>query len=102
MTLPLTVGPGSIAVAVTLGAHVPRGVSGWAITIAASILGAFALALTVYVLYRYAERLTRALGPSGTQVLLRLSAFILLCIGVQIIWSGVFTLIGTIPTFRAR
>jgi multiple antibiotic resistance protein len=102
MTLPLTVGPGSIAVAVTLGAHVPRGVSAWAIMIAASILGAFALALAVYVLYRYAERLTRALGPSGTQVLLRLSAFILLCIGVQIIWSGVFTLVGTIPTFRTR
>jgi multiple antibiotic resistance protein len=102
MTLPLTVGPGSIAVAITLGAHVPRGVSAWAIMIAASILGAFALAFATYVLYRYAERLTRALGPTGTQVLLRLTAFILLCIGVQIIWSGVFTLVGTIPTFRAR
>lgn len=102
MTLPLTVGPGSISVAITLGAQVPRGVSAWAVSIAASTLGAFALAVTIYLLYRYAERLTRALGASGTQVLLRLSAFILLCIGVQIVWNGVFALVGTIPTFRAR
>ena len=102
MTLPLTVGPGSISAAITLGAQVPRGVSGWAISIAASALGAFALALTIYLLYRYAERLTRALGATGTQVLLRLSAFILLCIGVQIVWSGAFALFATIPTFRPR
>lgn len=102
MTLPLTVGPGSISVAITLGAQVPRGVSNWAITIAASALGALALAVTIYLLYRYAERLTRALGATGTQVLLRLSAFILLCIGVQIVWSGAFALLGTVPTFRAR
>ena len=102
MTLPLTVGPGSISAAITLGAQVPRGVTAWAISIAAATIGALALAVTIYVLYRYAERLTRAIGASGTQVLLRLSAFILLCIGVQIVWSGVFALVGTIPTFRAR
>ena len=102
MTMPLTVGPGSIAVAITLGAQVPRGISGWAVTIVGSALGALVLALTIYVLFRYAERLTRALGVTGTQVMLRLSAFILLCIGVQIIWSGVFSLIATIPSFRAR
>lgn len=102
LTLPLTVGPGSISVAITLGAQVPRGVRAWAVAIAAAALGAFLLALSIYLLFRYAERLTRALGTTGTQVLLRLSAFILLCIGVQIVWSGVFALVGTIPTFRAR
>lgn len=102
MTLPLTVGPGSISIAITLGAQSPRSAGAWAISIAASALGALLLASTIYLLFRYAERLTRALGITGTQVLLRLSAFILLCIGVQIIWSGVFALVGTIPTFRAR
>lgn len=102
MTLPLTVGPGSISVAITLGAQVPRGARAWAITVAASALGAFLLALSIYLLFRYSERLTRALGATGTQVLLRLSAFILLCIGVQIMWSGIFALIGTIPSFRPR
>lgn len=102
MTLPLTVGPGSISIAITLGAQAPRGATAWAISIAAFALGAFLLALTVFLLYRYAGRLTRALGATGTQVLLRLSAFILLCIGVQIVWNGVFALIGTIPSFRPR
>jgi multiple antibiotic resistance protein len=102
LTLPLTVGPGSIAVAITLGAHSPRGATAWAITVAASALGALVLSLTIYFLYRYAERLERVLGVTGTQVLLRLSAFILLCIGVQIIWSGIFALIATVPSFRPR
>jgi multiple antibiotic resistance protein len=101
MTLPLTVGPGSISVAITLGAQVPRGVSEWAIRIVASALGAILLAVSIYVLFRYAERLTRAIGSTGTQVLLRLSAFILLCIGVQIVWSGVLALVAAMPASRA-
>ena len=102
MPLPLTAGPGSISVAITLGAQAPRGATAWVVSIGAFALGAFLLALTIWVLYRYAERLTRALGATGTQVLLRLSAFILLCIGVQIVWNGVFALIATIPSFRPR
>jgi multiple antibiotic resistance protein len=101
MTLPLTVGPGSISVAITLGAQVTRGVSEWAIRIVASAVGTLLLTVSIYVLFRYAERLTRAIGSTGTQVLLRLSAFILLCIGVQIVWSGVVALTATVPTFRS-
>jgi multiple antibiotic resistance protein len=102
MTMPLTVGPGTISVAITLGAAAPRSATGWAIGAAAGTAGALLLAVTIYVLFRHAERLTRALGTTGTAVLLRLSAFILLCIGVQIVWSGLFTLLGTVPSFRAR
>jgi multiple antibiotic resistance protein len=97
MTLPLTVGPGSISIAITLGAQVPRGVSAWTVSILGAALGAAVLALTIWLLFRNAERLTRALGATGTQVLLRLSAFILLCIGVQICWSGALALVGTLP-----
>jgi multiple antibiotic resistance protein len=100
MTMPLTVGPGSIAVSITLGAHVPRGVQAYSMNVAGAALGTLALALSIYLLYRYAERLARALGPTGTAVLLRLSAFILLCIGVQIVWNGVFALLATVPSFR--
>ena len=102
MTMPLTVGPGAISVSITLGAQVPRGVLAYAIGIAGAVVGALLLAVSIYGLFGYAQRLTRALGTTGTAVLLRLSAFILLCIGVQIIWSGLFALIGTIPSFRAR
>ena len=53
-----------------------------------------AIAASVYVCYRYAERIAGALGENGTNVLVRLSAFILLCIGISIIWSGAGPLIA--------
>ncbi len=100
MTLPLTVGPGSISVAITLAAQAPRGLRNFALMAAAGTLGALLLAATIYLLFRHAERLTRGLGATGTTVLLRMSAFILLCIGVQIVWSGVSALLGTLPIIR--
>ena len=47
--------------------------------------------------YRYADRMLRMLGETGTSVLIRLSAFILLCIGVQIFWTGASALLATLP-----
>jgi multiple antibiotic resistance protein len=44
--------------------------------------------------YRFASRLVRWLGSSGINVLVRLSAFILVCIGVQIAWGGLAELIA--------
>ena len=50
--------------------------------------------LAIYLCYRYADRVLARLGRTGTSVLLRLSAFILLCVGVQIIWNGLAQLLG--------
>jgi multiple antibiotic resistance protein len=102
MTLPLTVGPGSISVAITLAAQAPQGLRSFAVMIAAGTLGALLLSLTIWLLFRHADRLTRRLGVTGTTVLLRLSAFILLCIGVQILWNGASSLLGTVPAIRPR
>jgi multiple antibiotic resistance protein len=49
------------------------------------------------VCYRYADRMLKALGSTGTSVLIRLSAFILFCIGVQIFWNGVSALVAAMP-----
>ena len=96
LTMPLTIGPGSISVAITLGSDRPSGASleHLAVLGAAAIVGLAAIALTIYVCYRFAERLVAALGAHGTTVLVRLSAFILLCIGIQILWSGISELIA--------
>jgi multiple antibiotic resistance protein len=90
LTMPLTVGPGSISVAVTLGSQRPRdaGLEHLALLGGAAVAGLIAIALTIYVCYRFAEKLVAFLGASGTNVVVRLSAFILLCIGIQILWSG--------------
>jgi multiple antibiotic resistance protein len=95
MTMPLTVGPGSISVALTLGANSPAGFRSLLLTALAHAVGILLVALGVYLCYRYAERILRKLGPTGTSVVVRLSAFILLCIGVQIFWNGVRGLIAS-------
>jgi len=56
-----------------------------------------AVALLVYVCYRYADAILCRLGATGAAVLTRLSAFILLAIGVQIAWNGIRALVATLP-----
>jgi multiple antibiotic resistance protein len=97
LTMPLTVGPGSIAVAIALGAQRPQGIENlgqMALLAGAAVAGLAAIAVTVFFCYRFADRMVAALGASGINVLIRLSAFILLCIGIQIIWSGYSALVG--------
>ena len=93
LTMPLTVGPGSISVAVTLGANPKPGLRTLIVTAAAHALGILIVALSVYFCYRYADRILKRLGPTGTGVMVRLTAFILLCIGVQICWNGLHALL---------
>jgi multiple antibiotic resistance protein len=94
LTLPLTVDPGAISVAITVGANHARGVERVVIAFAGGVAGAALIALTVWFAYRYAERVARWLGHTRVMVVLRLSAFIVLCIGVQIAWNGVRALIA--------
>jgi len=90
LTMPLTVGPGSISVAITLGSQRPNFVDPAHLVLlgSAAIAGIVAIAATVYLSYRFAERMVAKLGTTGTNVFVRLSAFIMLCIGIQILWSG--------------
>jgi multiple antibiotic resistance protein len=64
----------------------------------ADVVGAALIAATIFICYRYAGRMLRVLGETGTSVLIRLSAFILLCIGVQIFWTGAVVLLAAVPT----
>ncbi|HTW85928.1 MAG TPA: MarC family protein [Candidatus Sulfotelmatobacter sp.] len=100
LTLPLTVGPGSIAVMLTIGSSVSDVLRSRAALLEelGGILGVAATAIVIYLCYRYAETILRRLGDSGVNVLLRLSAFILLCIGVQIAVDGARTLF-VVPRF---
>ncbi len=101
LTMPLTVGPGSMTVAITLGSQRPQGAQGLgdlAVIGGGAIAGLLAIAATIYVCYRFAENLETILGKTGTNVLVRLSAFILLCIGIEIIWAGVSDLVASLRT----
>jgi len=93
LTLPITVGPGCIGISITIGADLRQEVgaglmNGIPRRFTAALLGMLLLCVVVLVCYARAERMARRLGSSGTNVLVRLSAFILFAVGVQIVWNG--------------
>jgi multiple antibiotic resistance protein len=96
ISFPLTVGPGTIAASITLGATTPTGLVDRVVSLGSNALGATLTVLVVYLCYRSANKIVSMLGHLGTMVVLRLSAFILLCIGVQILWSGVLGLLAEV------
>jgi multiple antibiotic resistance protein len=93
LTLPFTTGPGTIAVAITIGAERPGSdIAFFAFFVGAS-LAAVANAAIVWIFYRSADRLTHFIGPTAQAVIVRLTAFLLMCIGMQILVTAVGDLI---------
>ncbi|WP_205963438.1 MarC family protein [Roseicella aquatilis] len=89
LTLPLTTGPGSIAASIALGAERrATGLSDVLVGGIAAVLIAASVAASIWIAYAYAASLVRRLGPQGTLVATKLAAFLLLCIGAQIMLTG--------------
>jgi multiple antibiotic resistance protein len=99
LTMPLTVGPGSISVAITLGANATEHHGVDFLAILAAIVASVLLAVSIFVCYGFADRLARMLGTTGMTVIMQLSSFLLVCIGVQILWNGVSALLATLPAY---
>jgi len=88
-TFPITVGPGCVAVAITLSAHSQRGdVIGTALVQTGDVIGILAVSALVYLCFQYSAFVMKSLGESGTAVLMRLISFLVTCIGIQISWEG--------------
>ncbi|PZQ19088.1 MAG: hypothetical protein DI565_01485 [Ancylobacter novellus] len=88
LTMPLTTGPGTISVAIALGANHPEGAALVAFGLGTSA-AAIAVAAAVWLAYSSADWITGLLGQGGVRIIGRLAAFILLCVGVQITLNGV-------------
>jgi multiple antibiotic resistance protein len=97
LTLPLTVGPGSISVAITLGANGPHQLGANVLAIVAAIIGSAIVAASIYLFYGYSDRLAVVIGRTGMNVVFRLTSFLLVCIGVQIFWNGASQLLRSLP-----
>ncbi len=94
LTFPISCGPASIAAAITIGVslhdqRLPLSLARFGGGVVALCL----IGIVMYFSFRYAAQLLRPLGEAGTVVFLRLTAFILLCLGVQILWDGVRELV---------
>jgi multiple antibiotic resistance protein len=93
-TFPVTSGPGTLVAVLTLTAHISEP------TVAKNVLahlGIFlailVLSVLIYFCYAYAPKLTKVIPPNTAHGILRVIAFILLCIGVQIAWNGLSVLL---------
>ena len=97
LTFPISCGPASIAAAITVGVslHDARPLRSLA-NAGGGVLALCVIGVVTYVVFRYAVQLLRPLGEAGMVVFLRLTAFILLCLGVQIIWEGIRELVQSL------
>jgi multiple antibiotic resistance protein len=96
LTLPLTVGPGSISVAITLGANAAHRHAYHPLTILSALIALALIATSILLCYGFADRLARILGATGMTVITQLSSFLLVCIGVQIAWNGIKALLESV------
>lgn len=88
LTMPLTTGPGTIAVTIALGTGQPFASGGPSLSMLGALLAAAAISALIYLSFRFADRMEGLLGRALTDALMRLFALLLLCIGVEIMWSG--------------
>jgi multiple antibiotic resistance protein len=88
LTMPFTTGPGTISVAIALGANFPSEPEGYWPNALGATAAAIVMAVFIWLSYASADRIVALLGQSGARVVARLAAFILLCVGVQIMLSG--------------
>lgn len=96
-TFPITSGPGTMVTMLTLSAHISRS------KVSENLLGhcgvfaaVVAVSILVYFCYAYAPTLTTKVSRSTAHGILRVIAFIMLCIGVQIAWNGLSALLKTL------
>ncbi len=97
LTMPMTTGPGTIAVAIALGTGGGGPGAGNPLVFAVQALVTSTLiCLLIYLLYRSSGRIALAIGPTGTNIVARLTAFLLFCIGIQVMWTGIAELAGSL------
>ncbi|WP_028223730.1 MarC family protein [Paraburkholderia oxyphila] len=101
LTIPLTTGPGSIATAIALNANRTHKLSAFLLSGIASVAISVLVMIVIYYVYSRAARLAYYLGAEGTRVAMRISSFLLLCIGVQIILTGLDGFLTPLAGLRA-
>lgn len=95
LTLPLTAGSGAIAITVAIAVDIPDKISMHStIMYFGAVTGIVGMAVLIAICYRYGDYILAKLGTTGSNVVTRLSAFILMAIGMQVIWNGILPLLA--------
>ena len=96
LTMPLTTGPGTIAVTIALGTGQPFASHAPSLALLGALAASLAISALIYLCFRFADRMEGLLGRALTDALMRLFALLLLCIGVEIIWRGVAEMLRSV------
>jgi multiple antibiotic resistance protein len=88
ITFPMTTGPGTIAASIALGAQMPSTLLQYLAGAVVAASGAALVAVVLYFVYKHSVAVMAKLGEVGMLVMMKLMAFMLLCIGIQIMWDG--------------
>jgi multiple antibiotic resistance protein len=96
-TFPVTSGPGTLVALLTVTAHISdKNLTHNILAHFGVFLAIVVLSVLVYFCYAYAPKITKVIPPSTAHGILRVIAFILLCIGIQIAWNGLSALLATL------
>ena len=96
IAMPGIAGPGTIAVVIGFSTEIAE-LSDYidmTIAFAWTALAIICATATSWFVMRYSDVISNRLGPSGTLVLGKLMGFLLICIGVQFVGSGIRTFIA--------
>jgi multiple antibiotic resistance protein len=100
-TFPITAGPGTLVTMITLSAHASsyawpeRLTAHGGIALAAAILGT-----SIYVCYGFATSLLARVSVPTLHGIMRVMAFILMCNGAKVLWSGLEPLVNVVISHR--
>ncbi|HVU97449.1 MAG TPA: MarC family protein [Puia sp.] len=93
ISFPMSTGAGTISVILTLATHEDEtDILNHVLSLAALFVAILVICVLIYICYANTARLIQRLGPRGEQIVNRLSAFLVFCIGMQIAWGGIRTL----------
>ncbi|MBW6493634.1 MAG: MarC family NAAT transporter [Burkholderiaceae bacterium] len=98
LAMPGITGPGTIAVVIGLSTEI-RELDAWGKEITAYlavVAAALAVCVLEWALLHSARAISKRMGAAGIEVLTRLMGFLLICIGVQFIASGIRTLVSSL------
>lgn len=89
ITFPATTGAGTISVLFTLSAHSTTvGSMDYYLNIAAILVSIIAMCILIYLFYLNTKTLIHFLGQNGENIVNRISAFLIFCVGLQIASTG--------------
>ncbi|MGY3214185.1 small neutral amino acid transporter SnatA (MarC family) [Mucilaginibacter sp. HD30] len=96
ITFPMTTGAGTIAVLFTLSANgADRSFNNYLLNIGALLISVIGICILIFLFFANTKRMINYIGSSNENIVNRLMAFLIFCVGLQIASGGIINLVKT-------